>query len=396
MKKLRLITTLLLTVVMVSTCCLGANALSAKAVKGLHCREKSSNSIYVYWKNTSHTYYKVTAKCDGKLYKKGTYTTKNNYLTFNNLERGHKYRFNVVTVRGSAKSSTRTVCLRLNKQTNNQTNNQTSKKLNAPTISGKSTGRRCELYWSRVNDAQYYCLNETNCQTNNTKTYKFNNPDIISTIIDGKGIGEKYTYTIRACTSATSKESSDWSKSITLTTKKTTIGQAASNYDKKAGDSSGREVATGNWKYSSSSTSVRNWTYVFRFKDPSKAEMAATMCEKAIANNNIGYCSTGTKTYGTNALQKVAKPLNWDLSKVSVKTGCSCGDLIMLCTRYAGIDCKYIGDGVGCSKEFKRLSQYFECYTDKKYVADDALLHRGDILITAHSNGKNNHVCMVL
>lgn len=59
------------------------------------------------------------------------------------------------------------------------------------------------------------------------------------------------------------------------------IGQACSDNDKKAGDSSGKEVTKSAFKYSSSSTSPYNWTYVFRPKNAEKAEKTARMCEKS-------------------------------------------------------------------------------------------------------------------
>ncbi len=174
------------------------------------------------------------------------------------------------------------------------------------------------------------------------------------------------------------------------------IGQACSNIDGKAGDKSGKEVRKSRWTYSSSSSSPFNWTYVFRFKDPSKALQAADMCEKGIANNNIGYTHNSKTAYGKNSAPILAKKVGYDLSKINVKTGLSCGDLITLCIKYTGIKCKYIGTGLGVSKELKRLSGDFECYTSKSYVASKSNLKRGDILVTAHSNGKHNHVSMVL
>lgn len=172
----------------------------------------------------------------------------------------------------------------------------------------------------------------------------------------------------------------------------TYIGQACADYDHKAGDSSGREVCKSAFKYSSSSTSVYNWTYVFRPKDSAKAEKAASMCEKAIANNNIGYNRKGETAYGkSRAMTKLAKAVNYDLSKINVKCGLSCGDLICLCNHWAGLSTCYIGSALPLAEKLKSNSN-FTCLSYKKGMA----LKRGDVLITAHSNGKNNHVAMVL
>lgn len=170
------------------------------------------------------------------------------------------------------------------------------------------------------------------------------------------------------------------------------IGQATKDYDGKAGDSSGKEVCKSNFSYSTSPTSCKNWTYVFRPKDSSKAEKAASMCEKAIANNAIGYNKKGETAYGKDkAMSKLAKAVNYDLSKITTKCGLSCGDLICLCNHYAGLSTCYIGSALPLAESYKKNSN-FECLNYKKGMA----LKRGDVLITAHSNGKNNHVAMVL
>ena len=182
-------------------------------------------------------------------------------------------------------------------------------------------------------------------------------------------------------------------KPTTPTRKKMSkIGHARSDLDKKAGDSSGKEVLKSDFVYSSSSTSVYNWTYVFRPKDIAKAEKAATMCEKAIANNNIGYNSHGETAYGKDrAMSRLAKNVGYDLSKITIKCGCSCGDLICLCNHWAGLSSCYIGSGKQLAENYKN-NQNFEC---KKY-SKNMQLYRGDVLITAHSSGKNNHVVMCL
>lgn len=114
--------------------------------------------------------------------------------------------------------------------------------------------------------------------------------------------------------------------------------------------------------------------------------------KKAIANNNIGYSRKGETAYGkSKAMTKLAKEVGYDLSKIKVKCGLSCGDLICLCNHYAGLSTCYIGSGLQLANNLKKNSN-FECLTYKKGMA----LKRGDTLITAHSNGKHNHVAMVL
>lgn len=182
-------------------------------------------------------------------------------------------------------------------------------------------------------------------------------------------------------------------KSSTPTRKKMSkIGHARKDYDGKAGDSTGKEVCKTKFTYNPSSGSVYDWTYVFRPKDISKAEKAASMCEKACANNAIGYCSSGETKYGKKrAMTKLAKAAKYDLSKITEKCGCSCGDLICLCNHYAGLSTCYVGSGKQLAEKYKKNSN-FQTIKYKKGMQ----LYRGDVLITAHANGKNNHVVMCL
>lgn len=182
-------------------------------------------------------------------------------------------------------------------------------------------------------------------------------------------------------------------KPATPTRKKMSkIGHAMKDYDHKAGDSSGNEVKKSSFTYKTSSTSVYNWTYVFRPKDIAKANKAADMCEKAIANNNIGYNKNGETAYGKDkAMSKLAKAAKYDLSKIKTKCGLSCGDLICLCNHYAGLSTCYIGSGKQLAANLKK-NKNFTFYEYKKGMQ----LYRGDTLITAHSNGKYNHVVMCL
>ena len=191
----------------------------------------------------------------------------------------------------------------------------------------------------------------------------------------------------------TSKPTTSSPKSTTPTrSKMKAIGHARKDYDHKAGDSSGKEVLRSKFTYSASSGSVYNWTYVFRPKDIAKANKSADMCEKAIANNAIGYNSHGETAYGkAKAMTKLAKAVNYDLSKIKTKCGCSCGDLVCLCNHWAGLSTCYIGSGKQLAENLKK-NKNFTTYKYKKGMQ----LYRGDVLITAHSSGKNNHVVMCL
>ena len=358
-----------------------------KPVKSLSAKVVSTNAIQLSWgKATASKKYKIEATANGSKYKDGTYSTKGTAYKFTDVPLGQTYTFKVYSIAGpkNSKSKAKTVSVTL----------QSAGAPGAPSIGGSSPGyRRCDLWWGAVSNAMGYSVEEYNVSSGTTTTKECT---VNYFSFYDKKKGSTYQYKIRAYNVVDGERLySPYSNTISIKAAGTYVGQAAKNYDGKAGDSSGREVATAEWSYSTSHQ-YNNWTYVFRFKDPAKAEKAARMLELGIANDKIGYCSNGTSTYGSNAIQYQAEKVGWDLSKVSQPTGCSCGDLVTLCIKYAGINCKYTGSGLDVAKELKKFSSDFTCYSDKAYTTSDKNLRRGDILVTAHSDGKGNHVCMVL
>lgn len=359
------------------------NAATVPAVKNLQVTSPAKNKIRLSWDAVKgRSYYKIVAKCDGEKYKKGTYKIKSNTYTFTSVPRGHKYSFSVRVYKKKKKSSARTV------------NFQLGIILSKPKISGTSKGyKRNDITWKLVKDATGYKVIEKDLVTGETTKQTVKDGEL-QAYFYSRTIGREYSYKVQAYAKDYGKKvTSDWSNEVTVKTKKTKIGQASNDYDKVPGDGNGKEVATGNWGYSSSSTSFKNWTYVFRFKDPEKAEAAASMMEKAIANDNIGY----HKEYDSvqKKCRKLAEKYNYDLSKIDEKTGCACGGIVSLCIKSTGIDFDTSESGLGVAKRLK-ANENFKTYTASKYVAKEDYLQRGDVLVTAHSNGKNNHVCMVL
>lgn len=375
---------LLIAALTISIVPLFASAASVPAVKNLQATSPAKKKIRLTWDSVKgRSYYTIIAKCDGETYKKGTYKVKSNKYTFTGVPRGHKYSFKVRVYKKGKKSAARTVDFQLGII------------LSRPEITGKSNGyKRNDISWKTVKDATGYKVIETDLETGIT-TKQTCKKDDLQALFYSRIIGRQYSYKVRAyAKDYGEKVWSDWSKEITVTTKKTRIGQASSDYDKVPGDGNGKEVAASSWGYSSSSTSYRNWTYVFRFKDSEKAEVAATMMETAIANDNIGY--HGNYDSVQKRCRELAKEYNYDLSKITEKTGCACGGIVSLCVKATGINLDISESGLGVAKRLEALPDDFKCYTAAKYVSKEDYLQRGDILITAHSNGKNNHVCMVL
>ena len=385
-QKLKYLIVALSVALVISMIPLFAAASKVSAVKNLQATSPKNHQIKLTWDNVRNSsYYTVAVKCEGEKYKKGIYKVKTNKRTFKNVPGGYKYTFSVRAVKNEKKSQAKTASIQLKTV------------LPAPKISGVSHGyKRNDISWKNDPDATGYIVVETDLETNETTKNKCGEgAEKIS--FCSRTIGKEYSYKVQSyCKENGEKIKSEWSNEVTVVPKKTYIGHAASNRDGKAGDGDGKEVLKSKWVYKSSSTSCYNWTYLFRFKDPDMAEAAADMMEKAIANDNIGYCSNGTRTYGKNACQYLAAEVDYDLSKITTKTGCSCGDIVMLCIRWAGPKVKYTGGALDVVAELKKKNKKFDCYTDAKYVTQQDYLERGDILITAHPNGKNNHVVMVL
>lgn len=364
----------------------------SKAVSYFDVKVVSGDSIQLTWnKTTGSCGYKIAVTSNGQKYKNGTYSTSGTAYKFTGMPANKTYSFTITSLAGPNKTSSaaKTVSVDLNEIT----------AMGAPKTSGVSRGyRRCDVSWSQISKASGYIISEYNVAAKTSKEVVVDNPSTFNYAFYDKSKGSKYQYKVQAYAISNGKQiKGQWSNTVEVTAAGTRIGQACGNYDGKAGDGSGKEVTRSNWTYSSSSTSPYNWTYVFRFKDPAKAEAAAANMERGIDNNIIGYCSNGTSTYGSNAIQYQAANVGYDLGKISVATGCSCGDIVTLCVKYSGItSCKYTGSGLDVAKELKRLSGDFICYSDADHFASEKYLQRGDILVTAHSNGKNNHVAMVL
>ena len=148
-----------------------------------------------------------------------------------------------------------------------------------------------------------------------------------------------------------------------------------------AGDQTGKELCIRNW-YN------KNWDYVLRPNNTTLAEMSAVACEKACANNNIGY-----DQYQRNTLYTNAKKVNYDLSKIKTKCECDCSSLMHVCALAGGAKIDYGTNGaatINMKTRFTKNGDY-TVLTDKKYLTQSKYLKRGDILVKAGS-----HTVMVL
>lgn len=163
------------------------------------------------------------------------------------------------------------------------------------------------------------------------------------------------------------------------------IGHASIDENKrarngKAGDQTGKEVCTRSW-YS------KPWDVLLRCKDPIKAELMAIACEKACANNHIGYDQNQR-----NTLRTQAKAVGWDLSKIVVDCETDCSAFMTVCAECAGIPFSYTNAPTTRTMKTAFVNTgFFYAYTDSIYLKSCAWLKRGDILVKSGS-----HTVMVL
>lgn len=164
------------------------------------------------------------------------------------------------------------------------------------------------------------------------------------------------------------------------------IGHASGDENHKAhggaaGDQTAGEVCTRTW-YNG------NWDTVLRPKNAELAEKSAKACEAACANNKIGY-----DQYQRNTLQKYAKLVDYDLSKITDACECDCSSLMHVCAIAGGAKLSYgingfwtgnLASGLMASGQYGKL-------TSSKYLTSDAYLKRGDILLRT-----SGHTAMVL
>ena len=132
------------------------------------------------------------------------------------------------------------------------------------------------------------------------------------------------------------------------------------------------------------------WEYVFRFKDPKKAELAAKCMEAGVANNkHIKYCGNWGELYDKT------KNKGFDVSKIKSKTCTTCSPFVSVCVNYAGINMKRgwnAADEKSTLAEIKKLSKHFEIIHNPKIAQDYTKLYRGDILFKNKYNGMGHTV----
>lgn len=145
----------------------------------------------------------------------------------------------------------------------------------------------------------------------------------------------------------------------------TSYGKAGRRFDTKKGDQDGKEVTIAN---------LGSFTYIARFKDPSKAEITARCAEAGAANNHIGY-----SVLNYRSLYNHAKKANWDLSKINKNVDTVCSAFASVCINAAGVKITKDLNGFSYSvKNHLKNTGAFKFYDYKK-----SSVLRGDILVKA-------------
>ena len=168
------------------------------------------------------------------------------------------------------------------------------------------------------------------------------------------------------------------------------IGEAAYG-NNGYGDQSGKEVQTGKWYRNHS---YGNWDYVFRFKDPRRAEIAAAAMIATCENDKIGYENeTKEKSMSfTRALEAV----DWDPSKVKKKCATACSQCVLTMVQAAGYhrgNENYAYKNALSGANSLKKDSHFRTITNSSYTKDYDKLKAGDILVDTTGD---RHMIMVV
>ena len=144
-----------------------------------------------------------------------------------------------------------------------------------------------------------------------------------------------------------------------------------------AGDQTGKEVCVRDW-YS------KPWDYMAIHPDANVREKHAKAVEAACANDNIGYNWWGTND--RNSLYRLAKAVNYDLSKVG-KCNCDCSSLQNVAAVASGSGATYGSNGWTTSTMKAALKALgYKIVTAKAYLQSADYCVRGAIYVKSSSH----------
>jgi len=167
------------------------------------------------------------------------------------------------------------------------------------------------------------------------------------------------------------------------------IDERGRAYGGSAGDQTGGEVCIRSWW-------ARGWNVCLRFKDPKKAELAATFVEECCRGGMVGY-----DQWQRNTLRDAARAAGWIGKDIKTKCETDCAAFMTVAAEAAGIDvsCCYLQLASGgwnapitpTMRAKFAATGAFDVLTASKYLTSDKYLKRGDILVR-----EDAHTVMVL
>lgn len=137
----------------------------------------------------------------------------------------------------------------------------------------------------------------------------------------------------------------------------------------KSGDQTGKEVCVENWYLHK-----QGWV-IIRAKDASVRKRIAQNMLYICDNDLIGYSQSNNMS-----LYYASEPFGFNASKVAVACDTDCAKAVLVCVKYAGIQCEvfYTGNEI----EVLSKTDAFDIIRDTKYTSTDKYLLEGDILVT--------------
>lgn len=138
----------------------------------------------------------------------------------------------------------------------------------------------------------------------------------------------------------------------------------------KPGDQSGNEVCSEPWY-----KHEKGWVVV-RAKSPEVRKKIAQNMRAACANDMIGYSFWNSCYTLYNEVEKYG----WDCSKVNTPCDTNCAKLVLICTKYGGVN----PENFSTADEVEKLKATgaFDVLMDSKYCSRPDYLLEGDILVT--------------
>lgn len=145
----------------------------------------------------------------------------------------------------------------------------------------------------------------------------------------------------------------------------------------KAGDQTGKEVATQGWYLHK-----KGWV-ILRAKNPEAREKIAHCMEAICKNDHIGYDQG-------RGLYQIAQMVGFNPELITVDCESDCSESVRVCMAYAGI--KVPSFSTATERATLEKTGKFETITSPKYTQSSDYLMRGDILVTA----QKGHTVVVL